>query len=219
MKKLYGVANVVNPMSLKYKTTDAVGTPSDVFLAYCHKVVERKFKDPKFAGVLLVDQNDSAENESLLFQTRNLAVPIFFDNPAENVHKVYNEIHLFVLEVASYFARPDDSLKDNVSEICEYFTNWGFSNDNTWVGIDEYSDLFDTFMNQAQSKPESLANIKLADTSTWTGTQHLMHEVMSSLGRTIAYRFFELIAIRDPRTGEIKYTHNNVVHFGIPAKK
>jgi len=228
LQKLYERDNYVVAKSLRYTIGQETAPPSANMLKYIRQVVDEKLKLPNYSGVVFVDQNDSEETESLVFQTRNLASPVFFersvplgDSVAEATDEMpSDEIHIFILDIASYFIQSDDHLKDHVSDQCNFFLSQGWDKDNTWVGIMDYGDLFEEFAEDIKNSPGG-GQLKtlLKDSATWTGMQNFMHEAVAGLERAIGYRFFEAIAIRDPQTGEYTYHHDNVVHYGIPVKK
>ena len=236
MFEIFGNENVVS-----YFVEQAAGgimhataEPSEIFLAHCRRIIERKFNEPNFGALSAMDVNESEDQPDVLFGTQNLAVPVFYNTDVDGAPS--NEVHLFVLEIARFHNKHNMQEEDEVTNVVKYLLDQKYTNDNTWVGIYEYADLDDHFLlppggGQSGSSDEqdsdtredhdrmSRSTIILENQSSWCSMHYLFNEIIDEFPNSLAYRFFEAIGIKDPETGVVTISHPNPIRLGVPTLK
>jgi|LauGreDrversion4_2_1035121.scaffolds.fasta_scaffold11161_4 hypothetical protein len=227
MHEIFRRENVVVVFSHLHTIGKRTSVPSQNFLSHCQTIIQRKFSDPTFGGLSVVDINDSDKDPNLMFVASNYAIPVFVRTDVDGPPS--NEVHLFVLEIVTFKDKEDFTDAELVVSTCEFFITQGGENDNTWVGIEDYGELDKEFLmplggEQSAESEESSYDQKKASTivldnqSSWASLQRLMDDTRHGFTYSLAYRFFEMVGIKDLTTGEISYVHAPNIQLGIPIQ-
>ena len=227
LNQVYERENIIVRFSRKHRIARTTADPSEVFLDHCKRIIERKFVQPNFGGMIAMDLNESYEDQDLLFKTHIFAIPVFINT--DDVEPPSNEVHLFVLEIITYDNTEEFEEPDAVANKVDFFLDQGHDKDNTWVGIDEYADIDDSYLLPIDASPESETDDRfskqrsstafLNDHSTWSSLQQFMTLVLREFSDSIAYRMYEMIGVKDKSTDRVTFNHPGKILLGIPTRK
>ena len=219
--------NIVVPFSRQHSITRATAEPSPAFLDHCRRIIERKFVEPKFGGMIALDLNESYDDPELVFVTNSIAIPVFLQT--DDVEPPSNEVHLFLLEIITFRDKDDLEETEVLATIAEFFLGQGSDKDNTWVGIDEYADIDKTYLlpmgmvqesdNDEEFSIKRSSTVFLNDHSSWRSIQKFMASALHGFTYSIAYRTYEMIGVKDSSTDKITFTHTEKIQMGVPTRK